>query len=405
MEQSHRDEMNHMIREMADAELFEGKAVFAFGHCNATEEMIDILFANSIAVCAVLDNNEAKRTLSYRGVPVRKPAIIQAFDASCSLVLIATRFYASMAAQLRGMGYGGEIVKAVDYNSFADYTLAEETFRGKKERVLRGAGVLQRIREQYPSRHLVICPHSPLGDVYWALAFLPAYCEKHGIREAAVAVQGDACRQIAELFRIDDIITLDRAEMDELVQAVLFTREENCVIAHHDRPYTDNIIKYLDKHFLSFTDYYRYAVYGLSETAAPALPSGGDAFVGSARIEKGGTVILSPHAKSVVQPPDSFWESLTEEYRRKGFFVCTNVTGNEEVIRGTSPLSVPLSQVIAAAEYAGQFVGLRSGLCDILSTAKCRKTVVFPDCAYSTTPHKVEDFFALPGWEKIVWRE
>jgi hypothetical protein len=64
---------------------------------------------------------------------------------------------------------------------------------------------------------------------------------------------------------------------------------------------------------------------------------------------------------------------------------------------------VPIAQIKAAAEYAGAFIGIRSGLCDVLYTANCRKTVVFPDCHYSTTPHKVEDFFALPGWETIIY--
>jgi hypothetical protein len=63
-----------------------------------------------------------------------------------------------------------------------------------------------------------------------------------------------------------------------------------------------------------------------------------------------------------------------------------------------------LNQLISAAEYAGRFIGLRSGICDILATARCRKTVVFPDCFYSTTPFKVSDFFALPGWEEVLWR-
>ena len=29
-------------------------------------------------------------------------------------------------------------------------------------------------------------------------------------------------------------------------------------------------------------------------------------------------------------------------------------------------------------EYAGYFIGLRSGFCDIVSSAKCRKVVIYP---------------------------
>jgi hypothetical protein len=82
--------------------------------------------------------------------------------------------------------------------------------------------------------------------------------------------------------------------------------------------------------------------------------------------------------------------------------IYTNTSGDETPIRGTEPLCAPLAQMTAAAEHAGTFVGLRSGLCDVLFSANCRKVVVFPDCHYSTTPHKVADFFALPGWERII---
>ena len=271
--------------------------------------------------------------------------------------------------------------------------------------MLRGARTLERIRETYPLQHLIICPNNALGDIYWAMAFLPAYRKKNEIGEVAVVVIEDGCRQTAEMFGMGNVTALDYAEMDELVQALIFTRGENCIIAHHDRPYTDNIIKYLDKRFLSFIDYYSCAVYGLPRDTEPARPARLHAFTETARLVKDKTVIIAPYAKSVVQPPDSFWEKLAGEWQDKGYLVCTSVNGGERAIRGTAPLSPPLNQMTAAVEYAVVFIGLRSGLCDIVHTANCRKIVVFPDCYYSTTPHKVEDFFALPNWDKIVFRE
>jgi hypothetical protein len=238
--------------------------------------------------------------------------------------------------------------------------------------------------------------------VYWALSFLPAYREKHGIGEVAIVVIGEPCRQVAELFGMENIVTLDHAEMDELTQAIIFTRENDCIFAHHDRPYTDNIIRWLDKHFLSFIDYYRCAVYGLGKGTPPVPPNNFAPFENQEQIPKGKAVILSPYAKSVVEPPLGFWEKIAADYSARGCEVYTNVAGDEALIRGTQALSLPVSQMLKAAEYAGAFIGIRSGLCDVLYTANCQKTVVFPDCYYSTTPHKVADFFALPGWETIV---
>ena len=96
-----------------------------------------------------------------------------------------------------------------------------------------------------------------------------------------------------------------------------------------------------------------------------------------------------------------FWEQKALEYIKQGYSVYTNIVGDEQVVHGTLPLTVPINQMKAVVEHAGVFIGIRNGLCDVLNTANCRKIVVIPDCYYSTTPHKVEDFFTLPGWEKI----
>lgn len=402
MENMNSAEMRKCIDDLIKCGKLAGKAVFAFGHCNAAEELIDYLFANGIKVLAILDNNEAKQGWAYRGVSVKKPSNIHAYAAD-SIVLIAAKAYEAMADQLRRSGYGGEIVKVVEYNSFSEYSLSDTVFARKKERVLRGADTLKRIRNRYPAQFLVICPHNALGDVYWALSYLPAFCEKHRKGETAIAVTGNGCRQVAGLFQKENIIVLKRTEMDELVQAILFIREENCLIAHHDRPYTDIVIRYLDRCFLSFTDFYKYAVYGLDQDAKPAFPTVNEAFENPGQIKRGRTVILSPYAKSVVQIPDTFWETLAQEYQEKGYLVCTNTTGEEKPIRGTNTLHVPISQIVSAAEYAGCFIGIRSGLCDILNAARCKKIVVFPDCFYSTTNVKVDDFFHMYGWENAVW--
>jgi hypothetical protein len=225
---------------------------------------------------------------------------------------------------------------------------------------------------------------------------------KNRLDHVAVVLSGDGCRQVAEMFGITDIVTVDRTEMDEFVQAVIFTREGNCITAHHDRPYTDNIIGYLNNHLLTFTDYYKYAVYGMSKDARPAAPTALAEFDEKERVIRGKTLIVAPYAKSVAGPPPVFWEKLIDEYRRKGFLVCTYVFGDEKPLTDTEAFFAPLNRFISAIEYAGHFIGLRSGLCDIADTAKCRKAVVFPDCIYSTTPHKTADFFAMPGWDRII---
>lgn len=402
MDLYHKAEMKRTIDLLVGNQKFVSKNVFAFGHCNATEELIDYLLENKIAVVAILDNNKSKQGDEYKGVKIVVPQYIKQFSGSNTIVLVATRFFEPMSAQLRELGYCGEIIKAVDYNSFAEYSLSDDAIKRKTERMLRGTETLRRIREQYPQHHLVICPNCALGDVYWACAYLPAYCTKEKIEHVVVIVIGNGCRQVAEMFGNANIVMLDSTKMDELVQGIIFNHEDNCIIAHHDRPYTDNIIKYLDKNFLNFTDYYKYAVYALSKAVLPVKPLGVEQFDNKLQLIEGKSVIIAPYAKSVVQPSREFCADIVNNCKQQGLKIFTNVFGDEEPLAHTTPITFPLNQLIRAVEYAGHFIGLRSGLCDLVSTANCRKTVIMPDCIYSTTNIKVADFFALPDWEQII---
>ena len=111
---------------------------------------------------------------------------------------------------------------------------------------------------------------------------------------------------------------------------------------------------------------------------------------------------MAPYAKSVMPVPRSFWEQTAERHSAQGDVVATLVHGDEDPIPGTLALEIPIPEVLDAVEHAGTFIGLRSGLCDVVHTARARKVYVYPDAYYSTTRYKVADFFALPGWESVV---
>jgi len=372
---------------------FKGKTVFVFGHCHASEEMIDFLATLSVRPLAILDNNKTKHGNTYKGVPITPVAYILEFPSTDSIVLIANRFCEQMRANLRKLSYKGEVAKILDYNSFAEYSLSDETFERKTKRMLRGMEILKKIRASYPNQHLIVCPHDALGDVYWAMSFLPEY------GDIIAVVNGERCRQVAEIFgRVT--VSLPNSEMEEFTQAVIFSKEQNCTIAHHDKVYTDNAIRYLDNHSISFIDYYKRIVFGLDNSAEPAQPCCNKPFENISGIPQGKTLIISPYAKSIVQMPDEYWQNVIHEYKSKGFTVCTNVIEGEEPLEGTAPISFPLNQAVSTVEYAGHFIGIRSGLCDVINSAACNKTVVFPDCIYSTTKMKVSEFFALPDWSK-----
>ena len=123
------------------------------------------------------------------------------------------------------------------------------------------------------------------------------------------------------------------------------------------------------------------------------------------QITPGKAVILSPYAKSIANISKIYWKQIVSYYKKKGYQVFTKTAGEEKPLEGTIRLEVRLSELSSIVERAGTFVGIRSGLCDVIREANCKKVVLYPDCYYSDTKWKVEEIFHLDNYENIVVHE
>lgn len=95
---------------------------------------------------------------------------------------------------------------------------------------------------------------------------------------------------------------------------------------------------------------------------------------------QGKTVILSPFARSLMIPGKNFWISLAKELNKNGFFVCVSQDPNPNVnyeIPDTLAIFFPYAQAILILNYAGYFIGARSGFCDILTASDCHLTILY----------------------------
>jgi hypothetical protein len=379
--------------------LLDDATVLLFGHSNVTATIQRRLTDAGVVVHAYLDNNPMKQGGVFDGVPVMTPESIGTLPDRRTVVLISSPHFEVMRDQLRSLGFEGEILRIVGKDVYTTLPTTEEEHI-VKARASYGASLLADIRARFPRHHLVLCPFDGLGDVYWLMSYLPAFCAANDIEHAAAVVVGRGCEQVVRVCGAEAAGVLTHQEMDDLIRAVLLSDAADYTIGFTpDRSGSPLIYQ---GESLTLFDYYRSVVYGLDASATPALPGHLDEFENADDIARGGSVIIAPYAKSVVAPPLRFWEDIVAEHAAAGRTVYTNVAGGEQPLAGTLPLRVPLGQMVAAVEHAGTFIGLRSGLCDVVHTARARKIVVYPDAYFSTTARKVADFFALPGWEEIV---
>lgn len=402
MDRNHYEEMLSSVNCLEREGKLSGKRIYLFGHCNATEELLELLLSKGYKPAAILDNNRNKQGDFCRGIPIIPPCGIEPGDSENTAVCIAARAYASMARQLRKLGYQGEIYKVVDYNSFADYSLSDGTVKKMQERLERGMMVKQELEKKYPGHFKILCPFAALGDIFYMMSYLPYFLEKRKIEKAVVCVVGEACAKVAALFGAYAAEVYPQKKMDELIQACLYQEDKDSYIAHQDRPYVVNLHKALHIRCIPLKKIYCCGVFGLLEDTKPVMPVQWKQYPDLKRIRKGRAVIISPYAKSVPALPQDLWKDIVVDYKENGYQCFTNISGGEEPLPGTEGISPQIAELKSVVEWAGTFIGLRSGLCDVIQYADCRKLAVYPDYHYCDTEWKAIDMYALDGWENIV---
>lgn len=404
MDQLHLEEMKKNFAALFQQDRVLPPNVYLFGHCNASEELADLFMKRGCRLQGILDNNASKQGTAYKSIPVVAPEKVLEEDGKSTLVCIAARAYAAMWEQLKQMGYKGEIRKMVEYDSYAEYSLSRDTIARMEERLERGLGILRQQREEYAGCYRIYCPFSALGDVYYTMSYLPYFLNKRNVKKYAVFVVGRSCADVVELFDQGHAVELGQQQMDEAVQAVLYTRDRESYIPHQDRPYVVGLAKALCGKKISLEMIYRCGVFGLTPNCVPSKPVCWRNCDFLERIKPGKAVILSPYAKSVTRIPQECWERIIEYYAEREYQLFTNTAGEEKALDGTERIEVKLSELRSVVERAGTFIGIRSGLCDVIRESSGRKIALYPDCYYSNTKWKMEEVYHLENFENIIVR-
>lgn len=134
----------------------------------------------------------------------------------------------------------------------------------------------------------------------------------------------------------------------------------------------------------------------------PCLPKFQKIYDRLYEITPGKSVIFSPYAKSVTAIKAEIWSQIVQDYQNRGYRCYTNVVGNEIALPDTIPISPSIEEMQSVVEWAGTFIGIRSGLCDVIREAFCKKIALYPDYHYCDTRWKAVEIYWLEGWENRV---
>lgn len=389
-----KQEMYETLENLYNAGTFCGKDVVVFGSNEPAERMADWLLSHEIYIKAMVDNNKKKHGTLYKGIFVENPENVLGSMRENIIVLIASKYYNEMVQQLETMGYkeGKHIYQVVNMAEWSTFSLSEETFSKKEKEIREGWEIYKKIRKKYGNEtKIFICPFPALGDVYLTARYLEDYCVREKISSYVVTVASKACLEVLSLFGITQAERLQKKDSDCLLQSLIFCglKECNAEIFHQRFPYTVNIGILGNYKGLCFNDHFKYTIFGMDENEMGKFPEKSrnssyiDNFFKENGMVKGRTVIISPYANTSAKIPSDFWENTARKYKDKGYIVCTNSSGEEEpAIKDTKAITFPLSEAIGIVETAGIFIGLRSGFCDVISSSKAKKIILYPDRVY-----------------------
>lgn len=372
-----------------------GKRIFLFGFNSYTECINNFLHDEGYEIASILDNDKTKQGRNVSGIIILSPNSID--WKSSDVVLVASKHIDEMQRQMYHLCKEVEVVSLVDFARCKEEQIKEEKFwleeKYESEMLVlqRGAAIYDEIKGD---KKLVIFPTSALGDMFIGGLYLYNYREEIETGRIRIIIASKATYKVTQLFGLEDVaVMISKDQMDALTKFVLFHGTMK------DYVYSWMLAEIASYKKNTFPQYWAKYIFRLSNNYQMKFPPIWDKRIREKDLidkglVKGRSIILAPYANSICELPWQFWEFLTRELRKENYFVFTNIVGNQKPVCGSTGIEIPLQQTGNYLEFAGCFISLRSGLCDIAGHAKCKKIIIFRN--EKSTSHSSEiEFFDL----------
>ncbi|MBR7005354.1 MAG: hypothetical protein IKH98_00250 [Candidatus Methanomethylophilaceae archaeon] len=231
-----------------------------------------------------------------------------------------------------------------------------------------------------------LCPYKGTGDVFVATVLLASQIGEDRVKRSKVCVIGEGSRKVVLLSGFTDVMALEQEEMDDVMRmgTALGFAPLDLFVLHADPPnskmgITDHLRNY---NGINFMDFFVSGVFnnpGLN-VKVPAFDECKDSvkkFFDDNGLIPGRTVIVAPYVNTLGELPVWLWIEIVDEFRKRGYTVCTNCDDKHWPIFGSVRVNPSYAELKEFYEYAGYFVGSRSGLCDILSSFDMCKIIIY----------------------------
>jgi hypothetical protein len=375
------------------------KKIVLFGASVFSKEVQIFLEKFGYTVSAIVDNDIRKVGKRFLGMTVNTPEeVLLPYDEKKYILIYSPGFFREITAQLEGMGY------RKNRQSFTlNFRVNDSLFMFGyiSMHKLMGLYWYRMITKGHPADcRIYIAPYTGTGDIYLIGLFFHTYIERHGITDYVFVVVTNACRKVAEMFDIKNIVVISSQTGNDMISLKLATGRYSNITVLNDGWMGDPLQWFRGYNGLNFTKMFRYFVFGFDDSVAPVLPPKKDnsreidALFDKHGLIKGKTVVISPYSSTLFDLPEGALEAIVNHCKKQGFIPVTNCAGDEKPVANTEAVFFPLNIAADFMDAAGYFVGVRSGLCDIISSSTCKKVIIYDkDGLFYKTTHF--EYFSL----------
>lgn len=359
------------------------KNIFLWGAGDFSRCIVSELLRKNKKVEAIIDNDKSKQGAFCAGVPVLSLDDVNAqygIDEPEIIYMICSDFWKEIVKQLNAAGVSKDRIIVIKKEKDFLYEKISDAIKGEK--------IYKSMIKQYGKGKIFLCPYTGTGDIYLIGSFWKQYIEKYKIKNYVFVVLSKACKKVTSLFEINNVVLLDKMIYARYLIAYYLLKKSSVdmVILNdgwRELPYscTEWLRGYKK---LYFTQLFRDFVFELPSDAKPQHPALKDMdnllqeLFEKNGLTKGKTVVLAPFSNTLLDLPQDFWSDITKSLLEKGYSVCTNCGSDTELpIEGTTKIFVPLDQAPQFVNFAGYFVGVRSGFCDIISGSTAKKVILY----------------------------
>ncbi len=263
------------------------------------------------------------------------------------------------------------------------------------KKLFEGRQIYKELRRKSNNYSIYISQHPAIGDAFVIGSYLKNYFTEGDI----LTYIGNASKKIYELYQFSNLIELSQNQTNALIKYLQFMEiaEDKVLILHYQaiEEHSGIAFRFNGIHGLSFSDLLEIMIfrgYGCDDRVYPIQKK----YKNYDLVKKNNSVIFFPYANTLHVPSMLFWNPIIEKYVSEGKKVYTYIFGDEKAIQGTIPISCELEQIYGLVEYAGEIVGVRSGIMDLISQAQCKKTIYYPIFgAESWINGSIIDFWSL----------